>query len=182
MEGTGVSESDGTGDVSIDGAVTLNLDGAFESEQVLREAVAACRLCFDHEPFLAHDGGGRLVQVGFQLNLYAAFHDPRYLPGGDDAELTQLLGLLRTLCRVIARSLTVLKPCTRPEPPMHRVVYAPERQYRAEVCLQVPFVEVPAEGRPPQEREGIFLAAAERVLLTMGARRSRWDVKTEPVS
>lgn len=177
-----MSASDGAGSTAASGPVRLDLDGAFESEQDVREAVAACRLCFDHEPFLVHDSVGKLVQLGFQLNLYAAFHDPRYLPGGDDAELTHLVGLLRKLCRVFAQSLSVLKPCTRPEPPMHRVVYAPERQYRAEVCLQVPFFESPAEGQPSQEREGTLLAAAERLLLAMGARRSRWDSKTESAS
>jgi hypothetical protein len=31
------------------------------------------------------DGSGRIVQIGFQLNLYAAFQDARHLPTGEDS-------------------------------------------------------------------------------------------------
>ncbi len=155
--------------------VSLVLDGAFEDEAGLRQAITRCKLCFDHDPFTVRDGSGQLVQLGFQLNLYAAFQDPRYLPHGDDTELTELVGLLRRLCRVFVRSLAVLKPCERPVPPLHRVVYAKERGYRAEVCLQIPIFAQPVEGRVPEGREGALLAAAECLLLHLGARRGAWE-------
>lgn len=159
--------------------VVLSLHGTFLNERALQDAVTDSQLCFDHEPFVTQTGEGRLAQLGFQLNLYAAFHDPHYLPGGDDTELRHLLELLGKLCRVLAQSLSILKSCLHPFPPMHRVVYAPERRYRAEVCMQIPFIEQPVDGAPSQEREGALLAAAERLLRYMGARHGSWDSHTE---
>lgn len=168
-----------SGNQSTPAPVVLSLQGMFESEQALRDAVVESQLCFDHEPFVTRTGEEHLAQLGFQLNLYAAFRDPHYLPGGEDAELLHLLDLLGKLCRVLAHSLSVLTPCEHPFPPMHRVVYAPERHYRAEVCMQIPFIEQPVDGAPSQEREGALLAAAERLLRYMGARRGTWDSHSE---
>lgn len=118
--------------------VPLVLQGAFESEQALRDMIVRRKVCFDHDPFYVKDGANRIVHIWFQLNLYAAFQDPAHLPTGDDPELREMVGELRRLCRVFFQSLDILKPCEHPEPPMHRVLYSPERRYRAEVCLQIP--------------------------------------------
>ncbi len=155
--------------------IPLVLDGAFQSEQALREMIVGRQVCFDHDPFYVRDGSGRIVQIGFQLNLYAAFEDPRHLPSGEDPELRQLIGELRRLCRVFFQSLALLKPCEHPQPPMHRIVYSPERRYRAEVCLQVPiFSQGPADSTPDRHVESL-MATAECLLLQLGARRGVWE-------
>ena len=105
----------------------LNLEHAFPTEQALRDMIVMRKVCFDHDPFYVKTGSGDVVQIGFQLNLYAAFQDPTQLPLNDDAEHREILGGLQLLCRVFFQSLDLLKPCEHPQPPAHRIVFSPER-------------------------------------------------------
>jgi hypothetical protein len=155
--------------------IPLALEGAFDSEQALRDMIVARKVCFDHNPFYVKDGAGQIVQIGFQLNLYSAFHDPRHLPVGEDPELRELIVELRRLCRVFFQSLELLKPCEHPEPPMHRVMYSPERRYRAEVCLQIPIFDRGHYGAKPDRKLEELLATAECLLRHLGAKRGQWD-------
>ena len=153
----------------------LILQDAFASEQALREMILARRVCFDHDPIYVKDGSDRIVQIGFQLNLYAAFQDTAHLPAGDDSELRKLVGDLRCLCRVFFQSLDLLKSCQYPDPPMHRAMYSPERRYRAEVCLQVPIFDRGHYGGKPDRSLAELLATAECLLRQLGARRGAWE-------
>lgn len=155
--------------------IPLNLTDAFASEQALRDMIVTRKVCFDHDPFYVKDGSDRIVQIGFQLNLYAAFQDPAHLPTGEDSELRELVGELRRLCRVFFQSLDLLKPCRHPEPPMHRVLYSPERRYRAEVCLQIPIFDRGHYGATPDHSLEELLATAECLLRQLGARRGTWE-------
>ncbi len=156
-------------------AIPLILDGAFASERALRDMTAMRKVCFDHDPYYVKDGLGRIVQIGFQLNHYAAFQDARHLPSGEDPELRELVGELHRLCRVFFQSLDLLKPCRYPDPPMHRVMYSPERQYRAEVCLQIPIFDREHFGVKPDRRLGELLATVECLLRQLGAKRGKWE-------
>lgn len=155
--------------------IPLVLEDTFTTEQDLRDMIAARKICFDHDPFYVKDGSNQIVQIGFQLNLYAAFQDPTHLPSGEDAELRELIGDLRRLCRVFFQSLDLLKPCEHPEPPMHRVMYSPERRYRAEVCLQVPIFDRGHYGAKPDRCLEELLKTAECLLRQLGAKRGTWD-------
>ncbi len=160
--------------------IALNVDGAFPNEQALREMIATRQVCFDHDPFYVKDGSGRLVHIGFQLNRYGAFQNPHQLPIKDEAELRSILVDLRRLCRVFFQSLDLLKPCEHPEPPAHRIVYSPERGYRAEVCLQIPIFDREHFGAKTGRGVEELLATAECLLTHLGAKRGRWD--REPTS
>ena len=155
--------------------IPLVLDGAFAGEQALRDMIVARKVCFDHAPFYVPDGSGRIIQIGFQLNLYAAFQDARHVPFGEDPELHELVGELHRLCRVFFQSLDLLKSCQYPETPMHRIIYSPERRYRAEVCLQVPIFDRAHYGVTPDRSLEELLATAECLLRQLGARREAWD-------
>ncbi len=155
--------------------IPLSLEGAFASEQALRDMIVVRKVCFDHDPFYVRDGSGRVIQIGFQLNLYAAFQDVRHLPVGDDPELHELVGDLHRLCRVFFQTLDLLKPCQYPDPPMHRVMYSPERRYRAEVCLQIPIFDRAHYGAKLDRRLEELLATAECLLLQLGAKRGQWE-------
>ncbi len=155
--------------------IPLVLDGAFPSERALRDVILGRKVCFDHDPFYVNDGSGRIVRIGFQLNLYAAFQDPRHLPSGEDPELHELVRDLHGLCRVFFQSLDLLKPCRHPDPPMHRIIYSPEREYRAEVCLQIPIFDRAHYGATPDRRLEELLATAECLLRQLGARRGKWE-------
>ena len=149
--------------------IPLVLEGAFASEKALRDLIVTRKVCFDHDPFYVKDGSDRVVQIGFQLNLYAALQDPAHLPTGDDSELRELVEDLHRLCRVFFQSLDLLKPCQYPEPPMHRIMYSPERRYRAEVCLRGHY------GAKPDRSLEELLATAECLLRQLGAKRGTWD-------
>jgi len=155
--------------------IPLNLDGAFSSQEALHEMVVRRKVCFDHDPFYVRDVTGKIVQIGFQLNIYAAFQDPRHLPLGDDPELHKLVGELQRLCRVFFQSLDLLKPCEHPDPPAHRVVFSPERQNRAEVLLQIPIFDRVHFGAKPDGHVQELLATAECLLKQLGARRGSWE-------
>lgn len=155
--------------------IPFELEGAFVSEGALREMIVTRKVCFDHDPFYVKDGSNQIVQIGFQLNLYAAFQDPKHLPSGEDTELRDLIGDLRRLCRVFFQSLDLLKPCQYPEPPMRRIMYVPERQYRAEVCLQIPIFDRGHYGAKPDRNLEELLATAECLLRQLGARRGTWE-------
>lgn len=156
-------------------AIPLVLEGAFAGEQALRDMIVGRKVCFDHTPFYVQDGSGRIIQIGFQLNLYAAFQDARHVPVGEDPELHELVGELQRLCRVFFQSLDLLKPCQYPDPPMHRVMYSPERRYRAEVSLQIPIFDRGHYGAKPDRRLEELLATAECLLQQLGARRGLWE-------
>lgn len=156
-------------------SLVLKLEGAFPSEEALRGMIRARQVCFDHDPFYVKDADNRIVQIGFQLNLYAAFADPRQVPLGDDSEHRELLRDLQKLCRVFFQSLDLLKPCEHPEPPAHRIVYSPERGYRAEVCLQIPIFDRRHFGGASGQGVEALLATAECLLKSVGARRGKWD-------
>lgn len=155
--------------------IPFELEGAFVSEGALREMIVTRKVCFDHDPFYVKDGSNQIVQIGFQLNLYAAFQDPKHLPSGEDTELRDLIGDLRRLCRVFFQSLDLLKPCQYPEPPMRRIMYVPEGQYRAEVCLQIPIFDRGHYGAKPDRNLEELLATAECLLRQLGARRGTWE-------
>jgi hypothetical protein len=155
--------------------MVLNLDGVFSDEAELRAMIRSRQVCFDHDPFYVRDAGGHIVQIGFQLNLYAAFADPRQVPLGDDTEHRALLRDLQRVCRVFFQSLDLLKPCEHPEPPAHRIVYSPERGYRAEICLQIPIFDRRQFGDATGPGVEALLATAECLLTTIGARRGRWE-------
>lgn len=153
----------------------LNLEQAFDSEQALRNMIVQRKVCFDHDPFYVRTGGGQVVQIGFQLNLYGAFDNPAQLPLGDDEEHRAILGDLQRLCRVFFQTLDLLKPCEHPQPPAHRIVFSPERKNRAEVCLQIPIFDLAhyADGSARQVQD--LLATAECLLRHVGARRRVWE-------
>lgn len=155
--------------------IPLVLHDAFASEQALRDMIMTRKVCFDHDPFYVKDGSNRIVKIGFQLNLYAAFQDPPHLPTSDDSELRELIRDLRRLCRVFFQSLDLLNPCQHPDPPMYGVVYSPERRYRAEVCLQVPIFDRGHYGARPDRSLEELLATAECLLRQLGARRGTWE-------
>lgn len=156
-------------------SMQLHLEQAFSSEQSLRDMIAQRKVCFDHDPFFVKMGDGRIVQIGFQLNLYGAFRDPAQFPLNDDEEHRAILGDLQRLCRVFFQTLDLLKPCEHPQPPAHRIVFSPERKNRAEVCLQIPIFDLAhyADGAARQVQE--LLATAECLLRHVGARRLVWE-------
>lgn len=156
-------------------SMQLNLDQAFSNEQALRDMIIARKVCFDHDPFYVKTGAGRVVQIGFQLNLYAAFQNPAQLPLNDDVEHREILGDLQRLCRVFFQTLDLLKPCEHPQPPAHRIVFAPERKYRAEVCLQVPIFDLEHYADSSARHVQELLATAECLLTHVGAKRRSWD-------
>ncbi|HAN91610.1 MAG: hypothetical protein WAU44_19455 [Nitrospira sp.] len=153
----------------------LNLEQAFPTEQALRDMIVTRKVCFDHDPFYVKTGAGNVVQIGFQLNLYAAFHDPTQLPLNDDAEHREILGDLQRLCRVFFQTLDLLKPCEHPQPPAHRIVFSPERKNRAEVCLQIPIFDLANYADSSAHQVQDLLATAECLLTHVGARRRVWD-------
>ena len=155
--------------------IPLNLEGAFSSKEALHEMIVQRKVCFDHDPFYVKDGTGNIVQIGFQLNLYAAFDDPRHLPLGDDPEHHEIVGELHRLCRVFFQSLDLLKPCEHPDPPAHRVVSSPERRNRAEVLLQIPIFDRAHFGAQSGRHVQELLAIAECLLKQLGARRGCWE-------
>lgn len=160
--------------------IPLVLNDSFTGEEALRDMIVRRKLCFDHDPLLVNEGSGRMVQIGFELNLYAAFQDPRHLPIGEDSELREMMGDLQRLCRVLHQSLALFRHCRRPEPPMYRVLYSPDRQYRAEVCLQVPIFDREHYGKPADRQLEELLSAVECMLRRLGARRRRWDENEAP--
>ena len=162
--------------------IPLVLDDSFTGEEALRDMIVRRKLCFDHDPLLVNEGSGRMVQIGFELNLYAAFEDPRHLPIGEDPELRKLMTELHRLCRVLYQSLALFQHCRRPEPPMYRVLFSPERQYRAEVCLQIPIFDREHYGKPADRPLEELLSAVECVLRRLGARRGKWDENEAPDS
>ena len=161
--------------------IPLNLEGAFSSKEALHEMIVHRKVCFDHDPFYVKDGTGNIVQIGFQLNLYAAFDDPRHLPLGDDPEHHELVGDLHRLCRVFFQSLDLLKPCEHPDPPAHRVVFSPERHNRAEVLLQIPIFDRAHFGAKSDRRVqellschyGMFAEATGRQTRMLGGAEER---------
>ncbi|HQR12927.1 MAG TPA: hypothetical protein PKW52_06520 [Nitrospira sp.] len=153
----------------------LNLDQAFPSEQALRSMITQRKVCFDHDPFYVKTGGGEVVQIGFQLNLYGAFDNPLQLPLNDDEEHRAILGDLQRLCHVFFQTLDLLKPCEHPHPPAHRIVFSPERKHRAEVCLQIPIFDVAQYAEGAASKIQNLLATAECLLTHVGARRRVWD-------
>jgi hypothetical protein len=153
----------------------LRLEQAFHTEQAIRDMIVTRKVCFDHDPFYVKTGAGDVVQIGFQLNLYAAFHDPTQLPLNDDAEHREILSDLQRLCRVFFQTLDLLKPCEHPQPPAHRIVFSPERKNRAEVCLQIPIFDLAHYADSSARQVQDLLATAECLLTHVGARRRVWD-------
>jgi hypothetical protein len=160
--------------------MALMLEGAFPSEAALRRMILARKVCFDHDPFYVRNAAGAMVQIGFQLNLYAAFSDPRHLPHSEDQEQREILHDLHGICRVFFQSLDVLKPCLYPDPPADRIVYSPERNYRAEVCVQIPVFDRSHFGGPADRLVSDILDTVECLLKSLGARWKRWDEEATP--
>lgn len=162
--------------------MALTIAGAFPSEEALRRMILARKVCFDHDPFFIRNAAGAMVQIGLQLNLYAAFTDPRHLPHSDDQEQREILRDLHGICRVFFRSLDVLKPCEYPDPPSDRIVYSPERNYRADVCVQIPVFDRSHFGWPADRRVSDILETVECLLKSLGARWKRWDEESSPTN
>jgi hypothetical protein len=163
-------------------AMPLALAEAFPSEAALRGMIAERKLCFDHDPFSVRNAAGDMLQIGFPLNLSAAFGNPRHLPHSNDREHLEIVRDVHGICRVFFQSLEVLKPCEYPDQPTDRIVYGPERNYRADVCLQVPVFDRSHFGWPASRQVGDILATVECLHKNLGARWKRWDEETSPTS
>ena len=97
-------------------------------------------------------------------------------------EQREILRDLHGICRVFFRSLEVLKPCEYPDPPADRIVYSPERNYRAEVCVQIPVFDRSHFGWPADRRVSDILETVECLLRSLGARWKRWDEEAPPTT
>ncbi len=52
----------------------LSIKGLFGSEQELLDAIIKRKICYDSEPYCINKKG-QILQIGFQINLYATFSD-----------------------------------------------------------------------------------------------------------
>ena len=152
----------------------LNIKGFFENEQELLATIQKRRICYDSEPYYrAHRG--RLIQIGYQLNVYGTFPEGHKDATPDDPEFSNVLRDVRRVAEALSKTCDPLHMCESAIVDSSTVTYSHERKMRPDVTVHVPVFDHQDYGHPVDEKIRNTLETAENILEKAGVQKVRWQ-------
>lgn len=151
----------------------LNISGLFRDEQDLHDVIRKRKICFDSEPYYL-TGKGQITQIGYQLNLYATFPDPKELASPDDREFGSVLRDVRRLAEALMQTCNPIHMCDYEIVDDRSVSYSNERKMRPDVTVHIPIYDQQNFGHAVDAKIRNALETAGKMLEAAGAQKTRW--------
>jgi hypothetical protein len=153
----------------------LNITGVFKSEEELSETVRSRKVCYDIEPYYNTTKQGRLVQIGYQLNLYGTFPVTDKKPSPDDPEFSRVLRDVRKIAEALTNTCDPLHMCEVWIQDSNTITYSRDRKMRPDVTVHIPVFDQQHFGHPVDKHIEENLRLAEKVLNAAGVRKKSWE-------
>ncbi|MEW6602986.1 MAG: hypothetical protein AB1499_18590, partial [Nitrospirota bacterium] len=144
----------------------LNIAGLFESEKELLDVVKRRRICYDTEPYYINKKGS-LVQIGFQLNLYATFPDAAK-GGPDAAEYKRVEHDVMRLAEALSNTCDPMHMCESTTIEAGSITYSHDRGMRPDVTVHIPIFDQKNFGHPVDDNIRKTLLVAEKLMESAG--------------
>ena len=155
-------------------AVKLNIDGIFASEEELAQTIRRRRICYDVEPYYTAKGG-RLIQIGYQINLYGTFPESDKKASPDDSEFNNVLHDVRNVAEALSNTCDPLHMCELTIEDSNTISYSHDRKMRPDVTVHIPVFDQQNFGHPLDRRTEETIHMAEQILEAAGVRKRHWE-------
>ncbi len=152
----------------------LAIEGLFASDAELAEVVRRRKMCYDTEPYYRTQAGGKLVQIGFQLNIYGTFPSTDAKPSPDDPEFRRVLRDVRRVAEALSNTCDPLHMCDATIVDSNEISYSHDRRMRPDVTVHIPVFDQKNFGHPVDKTIEDTLAMAGKLLEAAGVQRKHW--------
>jgi hypothetical protein len=152
----------------------LNIAGIFASEEELADTVRNRKVCYDTEPYYATKKG-RLVQIGYQINLYGTFPQTDKKPSPDGHEFGRVLGDVRKIAEALSKTCDPLHMCESTIEDSNNISYSRDRKMRPDVTVHIPVFDQQDFGHPVTKHIEDTIHLAGKILEGAGVRRKHWE-------
>lgn len=164
--------SDGRGEIKQPG---LNIAGIFGDAGELEKAVRLRKICYDSEPYYMPGKGGALIQIGFQLNLYATFPEGVTDASPDSPEYERVERDVQRIAAALTKTCNPYHMCGSSAIDSGAITYAHERGMRPDVTVHVRVFDQRRFGHAVDEEVINTFHMATRLLESAGVRKGRWQ-------
>ncbi len=154
---------------------TINIKGLFRDADELAAVVTLRRICYDTEPYYIPARTGSLVQIGYQLNLYATFTPASHGATPDSPEYRGAERDLRRVAEALSNTCNPVHMCESMIVEEGALTYSAERGMRPDVTLHIPIFDQGNFGHPVDDTITNTLHAAEALLQAAGVKKKRWQ-------
>lgn len=154
---------------------TLNIKGLFRDPEELSAVIALRRICYDFEPYYIADRKGSLVQIGYQLNLYATFTPALHEATPDSPEYRKAEHDVRRVAEALSNTCNPVHMCESTTVEEAALTYSADRGMRPDVTVHIPIFDQGNFGHPVDEHITDTLHAAEALLQAAGVQKKRWQ-------
>ena len=152
----------------------LNIAGIFSSDEELAETIRNRRICYDTEPYYTTKKG-RLVQIGYQINLYGTFPLTDKKPSPDDHEFRSVLRDVRKIAEALSNTCDPLHMCESTIEDSSNISYSRDRKMRPDVTVHIPVFDQQDFGHPVTQLIEDTIHLAGKILETAGVGRKHWE-------
>ncbi|MHB8880187.1 MAG: hypothetical protein ACYC69_01615 [Thermodesulfovibrionales bacterium] len=153
----------------------LNIKGLFKNEQELFDAVKRRRICYDTEPYYVTGRGGSLLQIGYQINLYAAMPGPFKDATPDSPDYTEVERDVVKLAEALSNTCNPVHMCESTTIDPSTITYSQDRGMRPDLTVHIPLFDQSNFGHPVDDRITGTLHEAIRLLEYAGVHKTRWQ-------
>jgi hypothetical protein len=153
---------------------TLNINGLFRDAQELSEVIIRRKICYDTEPYYIAGPKGSLVQIGYQLNLYATFTPVMHEATPDSPEYRTAGHDVRRVAEALSNTCTPIHMCESMIVEEGTLTYSGDRGMRPDVTVHIPIFDQGRFGHPVDENITRTLHEAEALLQGAGVKKKRW--------
>jgi len=154
---------------------TLNIKGLFRDAEELYGVITLRRICYDTEPYYIADRKGSLVQIGYQLNLFATFTPAVHGATPDSPEYGAAAHDVRRVAEALSNTCTPIHMCESMIVEEGALTYSAERGMRPDVTVHIPIFDQGKFGHPVDENITNTLREAEALLQAAGVKKKRWQ-------
>ena len=153
----------------------LNIADIFKSEEELSETIRKRRICFDIEPYYNTTKQGKMVQIGYQINIYGTFPESDKKPSLDDPEFRGILKDVRNIAEALSNTCDPLHMCEATIEDSSSISYAHERKMRPDVTVHIPIFDQQHFGHPVDKHIEDTAQLAGKILESAGVRKKAWE-------
>lgn len=151
----------------------LNLEGLFKNEQEVTDMVRQRKICYDSEPYNIYRKG-QLIQIGFQLNLYATFSQDIKDATPDSTEYGKVESDVMKLAEALSSACNPLHMCESTTIEPSTITYSHDRKMRPDVTVHMPIFDQKNFGHPVDDNIKNTLNASVKLLESVGVQKTSW--------
>ncbi|MBI5640500.1 MAG: hypothetical protein HZA17_08755 [Nitrospirae bacterium] len=153
----------------------LNIKGLFRDQQELRDMVRKRKICYDHEPYYITTKKGELIQIGFQINLYATLPENVEDRTADSAEYGGVERDVTLLAEALSNTCDPIHMCESTTIEPGRITYSPDRKMRPDVTVHIPVFDQNNFGHPVDDSVRNAFHMGIKLIESAGVQKIRWQ-------